>query len=212
MDIIEGSIYDLEVIYDRLVKDFPPDERKNKKHIESLMLKNRYKLLIAKDSFLGEMLGYAFVYETENPRLIWIDYIAIDPKFHSNGYGTIFFNKIMERSNDIIGIMVEIEKADHENIHIRENQKRRIDFYKRLGACRLNIDYQLPTKDGSIPLDLYFKPKQGVDFLSKDVIQNKIQSVFEFIHGDIEHRNIVLNGFINDIDDEHFSSKGNDIY
>ena len=204
MDLNEGSIHDLEVIYDRFEKDFPPDERKERKQIESLMLKNKYKLLIAKHPFLGELLGYAFVYETENPKLIWIDYIAIDPKFQSNGYGTTVFNKIMERCNDGKGIIVEVEKADHENVHIREKQKRRIDFYKRLGACRLNIAYQLPTKDGSIPLDLYFIPKQGVNFLSKDVIQNKICSVFQFIHGDIEHRNIVLDGFINDINDEYF--------
>ncbi|MCM1988196.1 GNAT family N-acetyltransferase [Oceanirhabdus seepicola] len=208
MDIIQGSIRDLEVIYDRFEKDFPPDERKDRKQIESLMLKNKYKLIIAKHSILSEVLGYAFIYETENLGLIWIDYIAINPKFQSKGYGSLLFNKVMERSNDVKGIIVEVERADHENLHIREKQKRRIDFYKRLGARRLNIAYHLPTKDGSIPLDLYFIPKQGINYLPKDVIQNKIRSVFEFIHGDVEHRNIVLNGFINDIDDEYFHIVG----
>ena len=209
MDVIEGSIHDLEFIYDRLEKDFPPDERKDRKQIESLMLKNKYKLLLAKDPTLSEVIGYAFVFETEKPRLLWIDYIAIDPKFQSKGYGTMLFTEVLEKSNDVIGIIVEVEKANHKNEKIREKQKKRIDFYKRLGASRLNIAYHLPTKEGSIPLDLYFKPKQGVNYLPKEVIQNKICSVFQFIHGDIEHRNIVLNRFDNAIDHEYFNAVDN---
>ncbi|WBW95551.1 GNAT family N-acetyltransferase [Oceanirhabdus sp. W0125-5] len=209
MDIIEGSIDDLNIIYERYEKDFPADERKDRKQLESLMGGYKYKLLIAKDFILKEILGYAFIYENENSRVIWIDYIAIYPKFQSKGYGTLFFNKIIERRNNVKGIMVEVEEANHVNKKIREKQKRRIDFYKRIGAHRLNIDYYLPIKDGSIPLDLYFIPKEGVKYLSKEVLRNQIYSVFQFIHGDIEHRSVVFSKITESIDDEYFSQCNN---
>lgn len=206
IDIIEGSIKDLSQIYNRLERDFPASERKDKNQIKLLMSKNKYKMLIAKDRNSQGIIGYAFVYETENPHLIWLDYIAIDPMFNGKGYGTLLFNKITERSKDVIGIMFEVEKADSVDEKIRKEQERRIAFYQRLGAQKLNIDYHLPTKEGSIPLDLYFKPADGINYLSKEVIQKKVSSAFDYIHADFEHRNTVLKGFINHIDDEHFNN------
>jgi len=206
IEIIEGDMDDLEDIYDSYTKDFASDERKEFDHLRMLMEKKKYKLLLGRHRILNDTIGYAFLFEAYYGKILWLDYIAIMEKFRNAGYGTLLFEKIAEfRQDTTLGVLLEVEKPDSNNEDIKRNQLRRIKFYERLGARKLHIDYKLPTATGGFPMDLYFKPSPGVRILPKEVIQEVIASVFDYIHTDVYGRDMILNSILATVNNEYFN-------
>ncbi len=204
IEIVEGNINDLKDVYSRLKKDFVANERKDYAHLEMLMIKKKYKLLLAKHKVFKEIIGYALIYEIEK-KFLWLDFMAIDIKFQNAGYGTLLFNKIVESKQDgILGMFFEVEIPSEENEVCREEQTRRITFYERLGAKRLNFNYQLPTNNGGFPMYFYFKPSSNVKFLPKEQIKEAIASAFEYIHSDVAQKEAILKTFFSSIQDEYY--------
>lgn len=205
IEIQEGSLNDLKEIYARFKNDFAADELKDYAHLEMLMVKKKYKLLLAKHKVFNEIIGYAFIYEMDNLKMLWLDYMAIDMRFQNAGYGTLLFNKIADyRKEGILGIILEVEIPDDKDELRKEEQLRRIQFYERLGARKLKFEYQLPTNHGGFPMYLYFRPSPNVRLLPKEQIKETIVSAYDFIHTDIPQREAVLKTFLGNVQDEYF--------
>jgi GNAT superfamily N-acetyltransferase len=193
IEIIEGSINDLENVYHRFTTYFASDELKSYQHLKLLMSKKNYKLLLAKDPIIDEIVGYAFIYEFNRLQAVWLDYMAIENVYRGSGYGALLFKKLTKwKQNGFRGIFIEVEIPEENEGVTRVNQLRRIRFYERLGAEKLPIPYQLPTDDGGLPMYLYFWKNPDVIRLSKEQIQEAIAEVFTFIHSDIKHRDDIL--------------------
>lgn len=206
IEITSGTIEDFNEIYPRFKNDFASDESKEAAHMEMLMKNGKYKLLLARHKVFNDIVGYAFVYEIEKLRILWLDYMAIDPRFQNAGYGTLLYNKISELNrNGNIGMFLEVEIPDSVNEAYRDEQQRRIMFYERLGAKRLNVDYKLPTQKGGFPMYLYFSPDPSVKILPKEQIKESIESAFGYIHSDIDKKEDVLNSVLNSVSDEYFN-------
>jgi GNAT superfamily N-acetyltransferase len=192
--IVEGSIDDLKNIYQRFTDDFASEELKSYQHLKLLMSKRNYKLLLAIDSAIDETVGYAFIYEFDQIQAIWLDYMAIDNQFRGSGYGSLLFKKLTKwKQNGVSGIFIEVEIPEETEGVTRENQLRRIHFYGRLGAKKLPIPYQLPTKEGGLPMYLYFWSSPHIERLPKGQIQEAISEVFTSIHSDIKHTDDIIN-------------------
>jgi len=205
IEISEGNVNDLREVYARFKKDFATNERKDYEHLEMLMVKKKYKLILAKHNVFNEIIGYAFIYEINSLKVLWLDYMAIDVKFQNAGYGTLLFNKIAESKQEgILGIFLEVEIPTEEDSNIKEEQIRRIKFYERLDAHRLNFEYQLPTNNGGFPMYLYFRPSPNVKLLPKEQIKETVASAFEYIHSDVFQRDEILKAFLSTVSDEHF--------
>jgi GNAT superfamily N-acetyltransferase len=205
IEIIEGAHHDLKSVYDRFEQDFALDERKEYKHLEALMSKKKYKLLLAKHKVFNEIIGYAFIYETDK-KILWLDYMAIDNKFQNAGYGTLLFNKIAElKKEGILGVFLEVEIPNHQDKACREDQIKRIKFYERLGAKQLDVKYQLPTNKGGFPMNLYFRPAPNAKLLPKELIKDTITSIFNDIHTDVNDTTSILESFIDSVHDENFN-------
>lgn len=206
IEILEGSINDLNDVYARFEKDFATDERIDYEHLKMLIDKKKYKLLLAKHKVFNEIIGYAFIYEIDSQKVLWLDYMAIEAKFKNAGYGTLLFNKIAElKFNGIIGMFMEVEIPDAKDEACREEQTRRITFYERLGAKRLNFEYQLPTNNGGLPMYLYFRPSPNLKLLPKEQIKGTITSAFDYIHSDVDQKDIILKTFLDTVPDEYFN-------
>lgn len=206
IEILEGNINNLKDVYARFKKDFASDERKDYAHLEMLMVKKKYKLILAKHKVFNEIIGYAFIYEIDNQKVLWLDYMAIDLKFQNAGYGTLLFNKIAESKQEgILGIFLEVEMPTDKDENIKEEQMRRIKFYERLGANRLKFEYQLPTNNGGFPMYFYFRPSPNVRILPKEQIKETIASAFEYIHSDVNQRDTILKTFLSTVSDEYFN-------
>lgn len=199
IEIIEGNQNQLKQVYPQFKKDFTPDEQKSYQQLETLFAKKKYKLLLAKDKTIHEVVGYAFIYELEPLSALWLDYLAINQKYQNLGYGTLLFNKIAQSNH--IGIFMEVEIPEGQR---REEQLRRIHFYERLGAKKLQIPYKLPTNHGGFPMYLYFKNAPNVEQLHKEQLQEAITDAFHFIHSDVKNRDTILTEFLPSIMDEHF--------
>jgi GNAT superfamily N-acetyltransferase len=190
IEIIEGSMDDLVNVYQRFTTYFASDELKSYQHFKLLMSKKNYKLLLAKDPIIDEIIGYAFIYEFNQLQAIWLDYMAIDNQFRSSGYGAQLFKELTKWAG---GIFIEVEIPEENEGGTRENQLRRITFYERVGAKCLSIPYLLPTYDGGHPMYLYFWPNRDVERLSKEQIQEAIAEVFTSIHSDVKHTDDIFN-------------------
>lgn len=204
IEIVEGTIDDLHEITERFETDFPSNELKSIEHIEMLMLKKKYSLLLAKHKVFDIVIGYAFVYEITNLNILWLDYMAIDAKYQNSGYGTLLFNKIPETKPELnVGIFMEIE-IPSEDAQPADNRIKRMRFYQRLGAKKLGVNYFLPTNDGGYPMHLFFRPSPSLKVLPKESIKEAIISVYNYIHSDIANRDEVAKSFISSIADEYF--------
>lgn len=204
LELIEGDIHDFKDVYEQMSNDFASEELKEYHHLKSLIYSKKYKLILAKDQMIHRIVGYAFIYELEYLNAIWLDYIAIDKSFQNQGYGTHFIKKIAQSKDNLLGIFQEVEVPIEAKGSMRKNQLRRVNFYERLGAQRLNFPYEFPTKQGGFPMDLYFRPSTNVQILSKKEIQESISEVFRNIHSDVKNRDQILKGFFDSIQDERF--------
>ncbi|MDF2854570.1 MAG: hypothetical protein K0Q87_421 [Neobacillus sp.] len=204
IEIMEGSLEELKTLYPRLQADFAADELKDYEHLKMLVTQKNYKFMLAKHKFSSEIIGYAFVYEIAYVNALWLDYIAIVSEFRNGGYGTIFFNKIVEyKPEGNLGLFIEVEIPEEAEGATRVEQLRRIRFYERLGAKRLSINYELPTKNGGFPMNLYFRPSLTTQVLPKEYIKEAILSAFETIHSDVSGKEEILDKFLDSIEDEY---------
>lgn len=204
IEIIEGNTEDLRSIYKRFETDFPTNEQKTLEHLEMLMLKKKYRLLLAKHKVFDMIIGYAFVYEISNLNMMWLDYMAIDKKFQNAGYGTLLFNKIIETKQELnMGMFLEIDIPGKDS-DPQGFLAKRLRFYERLGAKVLNTPYKLPTADGGYPMYLLFRPAPSLKMLPKESIKEAIVSAFHYIHSDVANKDEVAKTFLGNAVDEYF--------
>jgi mRNA-degrading endonuclease RelE of RelBE toxin-antitoxin system len=79
IEISEGNISELQDVYQRLLTDFPSNELKDYQHFESLLVKKKYKLLLAK--LKGKIVGYALIYEFDHMPAIWVYFFSFNDSF-----------------------------------------------------------------------------------------------------------------------------------
>lgn len=204
IELIEGTAAELREVYPLFEAAFPANERKSCEHLEGLLQKKRYRLLLAKHAALGVLIGYALVFDLPRLNALWLDYMAIDEGFRNGGYGSLLFRKIAgAEPKTSIGVFLEVEIPE-DNADHASNEVRRIRFYERLGAVKLDVDYRLPTEGGGYPMHLYFRPAPGLTLLPKESIREAIISVYNYIHTDIPNRDGIAKSFLDSAKDARF--------
>ncbi len=173
MEFIE--VKDFYQIYKDMQVQFPPEELKPYEHLKSIVSES-YKIYQVIENI---PVGYIILFQTEE--FIFIDYIAIYQEFHSKGFGGKILDSLKQHFNKK-GCFLEVEKPDPENI----NTLRRIKFYEKNGAKKLNINYIYPNYHGGLPMDLYYISfnKQKTTLIET---KNFITSLFACIHSDIKN-------------------------
>lgn len=203
LSVHEGTAGDLEAIFPLLQRDFPPEELKSHAQFERLMAHGEYKLYLATHATLGTTFGYALMFEPKSPRIAWLDYIAIDPRFRNTGFGTAFFQRMCEMLKaDRSGIMLEVEPATSSDEATLAIQQRRIAFYKRLSAKQLDVEYVFPTEGKPYPLLLFYRPIRKASVLRAEDIQAMIRAAYSYIHNDVENRGAILQTFVDKVRDQ----------
>lgn len=191
--IIKGDVGHLNLIYSYYKKDFPSKERKDYFFLKSSIEHGLYKLLLLKHPHINDILGYSLIYDLTNLNALWLDYIAINANFRGMGYGSYFFQQILKEFNSqTSGMFMEVEipnRADELNFL---KQKRRIQFYEKLGAKRLNMKYLFPSSEGDFPMYLYFKTNSKLNSLPGSLIKQILVSVFKSLHSDVTESHLIL--------------------
>lgn len=195
LTIIEGGLSDVIRLHDSIIEEFPEGERKAIEVFIRLFETGDYKLLIAYDE-TGLEVGYAFLYTIRKLNKLWLDFIVIHPEFQAKGYGTKFFDKMNSFYKSYDGMFLEVEIPEGSN----ENQIRRISFYERSGAVRLDLKYYLPNEFGGLQMYLYYNSLNKDVLPEPEVVIKVIESAYEFIHSDIPDKDRWLNQTINSQD------------
>lgn len=167
---------ELTSVYKDMVLQFPMCELKSYDTLFALLQKPNYRLFLCEEN--SKEVGYVFVFEAEE--FILLDYFAIFKEFQGEGFGSQILTELKKYFVNKKGCFMEVEKP---NPQIK-NTLRRINFYKKNGAQKLDLEYFYPSKEGALPLDLYFvgysKPKNSE-------IKEFINELFEEIHNDIKN-------------------------
>lgn len=187
-----GKIEDLSHLYESYAAEFPADERKSMAQLRALMSGGKYHLILFEDK------GFACVYADVNAlnqrkkTFVWLDYLVIHRAYQGQGYGSIFFNRLLEIFHQASIMFIEVEIPDGVDV----NRDRRIRYYERLGAKRLPIQYALPIENGALPMYLYAKYREDMleDEASRANLKNLIGvdddlyeaifEVFQYVHYD----------------------------
>lgn len=180
MKNIELKIGTLNDVYPFMVKEFPQNELKKYEVFENLVEKGQYDIVLAYDE---KLVGYAFVLRVEATKKLWLDFIAILPEFQSMGYGSLFFNELFKRYQPTYtGMFFEVEIPENNAV----NQLRRVQYYTRLGAEILPVNYALPTYEGPFPMYLMYLGE------TLEQIKDTVTGAFNYIHYDIEGKDKIL--------------------
>ena len=103
-------------------------------------------------------------------------------------YVILFEDKIHKSLySDYTGCYLEVEKINSDDI----TTVRRVKFYKKNGAEKLDIKYIYPNNYGGLEMDLYFIPYQG-GLVEKNFSISVIKYVFNKLHNNILCINDIL--------------------
>lgn len=168
---------------------FPPVETKPVNKVVKMLLKDKnYHLfvMLKDDSVIGISLLYVF----KKLRSGLLDYMAIIPEYQRKGMGTELFhhtlNQFKRMCPNSIGLFLEVQKEDVEDLGGRRNRKNRIMFYRRFGAKKVgNLDYLLPPQHGTKPEEMHLMivPTVRVKSLSKKYILDVIKAIYVKVYG-----------------------------
>lgn len=183
-----GDVKALEQIYHLYCNAFPEEERKSFEHLKALISRGKYRLILMHDQTEGHsegkiIVGFALLYVSDVKDFGWLDYIVIDPKNQSKGYGSKLLIYLKETFKVLL---FEVEIPDG----IDPNRERRIKYYENLNAIRLNWEYYLPTPMGGLKMFLYALgenesyPVEGVKAIMDEALH--------YIHTDLTHLDEII--------------------
>lgn len=183
-----GSVEDLPIIYKDMEQQFPPCEMYKYKSYVQLLHNGKYKILKYKRTEDDELIGYALVYMAENSTILWLDYLAILKKYQSQGYGSAMFKALWQKyCGPFDGILLSVEHISKTDSELAEKQKRRVRFYKRLGAKKLNANFLQPCENGGFPMYLFFKPRRGCNVISRETQVKTISQMYDYCFPDSKY-------------------------
>ncbi len=187
MDLIFKSINRelFENIYKDLCSQFPIKELKAYDEFLELLGTDEYKMYQVFDNDVE--VAYVILFEDKIHKVIWLDYVAVFTDFHSLGYGSRILEGLKSLYSDYTGCYLEVEKINSDDI----TTVRRVKFYKKNGAEKLDIKYIYPNNYGGLEMDLYFIPYQG-GLVEKNFSISVIKYVFNKLHNNILCINDIL--------------------
>jgi len=181
-------------------ESFPSNERHPDSIIEKRVKENLYQMFIGRLD--GRVVFMALLYPLRNTDFILFDYMATDEKSRNMGIGTKFVKtlvgKVKEDGNYLI---LEVENPEYGDN--REQRKRRVKFYKRLGAKEMgNVNYILPPLSGNSPTEMILMvlPEYDDGKMPGTLVKKIITQIYEELYGR-NRDDPLLNSFINSIGD-----------
>lgn len=156
------------------INSFPVDERRRVEDVEKLLGKDFYHF-IAVYNERGVVIAILVYWSFAD--FYYVEYIAVHPRFKAHGFGSQVMNKFLEKRQEELPVVLEVEKVD-ENVPGFEKITRiqRVRFYNRLGFTISDVPYiQPPYAEGlkSLPLDLM---QYG------DILSENAQMVIDTLH------------------------------
>jgi len=178
-------VEEYEIADSNLIKlymnSFPAVERRP---IEKLneMVKNdeKYHLYIVKAD--NSIIGFALVCELPDEKVSLLDYMVINDSFQRKGIGSKLLQYCIEsmQSKNFLGLLLEIQLEDVNDLDEQKIRKDRIHFYKKFGAKTFeNVEYYIPPQSGNIAekLHLMIIPFNEIGDFSKKSVEDIVRKM-----------------------------------
>ena len=183
--LVRGSQSDLSNIFNMLELNFAKYFQVSREHIESLMATNKYRLYLIKN-YVGEILGYSFVYVSDSKEFAFLDYLAISKFSQNQGYGIKMIALLLERFKDYkYGLICETPFPNEGQIDYYSK------FVERTHGYFCDFRYHYPSNEERVPARLTIYPHAHVKFIEKEAIQRIVKESNIFIHNDVANVNRV---------------------
>jgi hypothetical protein len=166
---------------------FPSDEREPRSVILESIRKGVGFAVRARTSI--RTIGLATAHLLREPPVLFLVYLAVVPEFRSRHIGATLFEKVWATGNARYsewglvpkGMVWEVqipERAPSQRDF--EDRRRRIDFFKCLGAGVLPRPYVQPPVDGiaSVPMRLMFWPATGGSLPDGSQVSALIRAIY----------------------------------
>ena len=170
-----------------LEQSIAANEQLSRSRLRKLLSGDDYRLYALRGR--NEVAGAASLYFSSSTPFVVLDYLAIHPERRNQGLGSVFFRELTDavrRENPeanwlILEVDDEGEKLDGKYVENR----RRIEFYRRLGAQLLaNVPYRFPSPSGvAVPMRLMVYRLQAGATLSASDLRAAIEDSFRQVHG-----------------------------
>jgi GNAT superfamily N-acetyltransferase len=170
-----------------LVQSIPAEEQLPSHHLTELLTEDDYRLYAYHSS--GDVYGFALVYLPAGKDFAWLDYMAVRNDRRGRGVGSKLFQEVVhvasaERPN-AKWLLLEVDDDREGPEELRQTNRLRIQFYRRLGAHLLsNVPYRFPSPTGRrVPMRLMaYSLRPGAD-LSPQYVLRVVEGIFAGIHG-----------------------------
>jgi hypothetical protein len=129
-----------------------------------------------------ECVGFALLWQFEENEVIFIEYLAVNPKFRGNGYGKEIMRRIISLTKSLMfRLVLEIENP---TIGTNKNQReKRYIFYKELGLTEVNgINYQLPPISSKKSTSMYLMVYPADYKFDKEHLSSIVQDLYESVY------------------------------
>ena len=204
-----GSRADLGNIYPLIQKQFPEEEIYQIHTFLQMMNNDRYKILLFRRVSDRELIGYATIYSMPLCETVWLDLFAVLPQYQHKGYGQKLFDAVYQKycGSAYNGLLLCAEKVEEGDPAKAEIQRRRLAFYKKVGAHILQTDFQIPQEDGGFPMYLLYKPKKNVHVLTRQNQMMIVGDMFDYCYKHVKNRQRLFNQIRHTMVEETFYSR-----
>ncbi len=157
----------------------PESERKPVSDIQMMLHRPEYELLIA--SVDNVVVAFSIVVDLSGADVCLLEYMAVFGNFRGMGIGRALFGKAVSTKRAASRyVLLEVD-SDKGNYADRSDNKRRKDFYRRLGCKEVkDLDYKMPLATNRIPppMDLLVYKKGIPAEIEKVRLRTWLQNVY----------------------------------
>jgi ribosomal protein S18 acetylase RimI-like enzyme len=160
------------------------------KVIETLRNDEGYHLFAAidNDNHNSLVVGISLLYVFNFLKIGLLDYLAVSPKYRQRGIGKMLFdytfNRVQNEMSEAVGLIVEVQKENKDNLEENIISRNRIKFYGRLGTKIIDVPYLIPPQRGYESKEMYLmmKPLKKIDSISKDYLTKYLDAICSTIY------------------------------